>query len=578
MLHTSRVTQRIDYANSDLLEKPWDYPGQLPAYSGLLAGDSYKRLTPKKQRRLGQARVEKRTGKSDCLNHVLLTSNVAPVDSRHLVVSIGSNASPAVMRRKLRQQGVNGTIAFIQANVSGLRVGHSAHVSRPGYIPAAPVREPSATTPAVVSLLDAEQLACLDATEPNYTRTMLTAEVCQLELEGGERPASFFLYVSKHGVLAPPGQEPLGLMSQPDVFERLHSEFEPAASLFRDSDTRSVMSRLSRDEALRNELLASFARSGWATQSGFERYVSTAEPLRYGATQSMWADVPAVSGTFTCLPSGNSTERQGEQCVVIHPEDAQSLGLLSHVGVTGLNSPLNAPVPARLVHDPAQPKSTAGLDQIVRNALGIEVQESVSLVPIQVHRNAVADVLLSRPHFSMVRVQSADLSIVEQNVGLLSPLAMNLLGIQSGDEVVVQGAPGPNGVVSDVRMRMFTAPEETERMRESLSGGGLAARFPSANDALGVYPDLPWLFLDSAARAKLRVDDEKLCAVRVRASRRFQLIREFRELLLVLVLTFIGLVLVVESQVLRVVFLTFMLVAALGVIRSRLKHRLESQE
>jgi hypothetical protein len=94
------------------------------------------------------------------------------------------------------------------------------------------------------------------------------------------------------------------------------------------------------------------------------------------------------------------------------------------VGVTGFNSPLIAPVPARLVHNVTQPRGTAGLDQIVRNALGTEVQELVSLVPIRVHRNAFADVLLSRPHFSMVRVQSADLSTVEQNVGLLNPLAM----------------------------------------------------------------------------------------------------------------------------------------------------------
>jgi hypothetical protein len=253
--------------------------------------------------RLGQASVEQRTGQSNCLNYVLLTSNVAPVDSRHMMVSIGSNASPAVMRRKLRQRSVNATIAFVQANVSGLRVGHSAHVSVPGYIAAAPVLEPSATTPVVVSLLDAEQLECLDATEPNYTRTLLTAEVCQLELEAGERPASFLLYVSKHGVLAPPGQDPLRLMSQQDVYERLRGQLEPVASLFRDSDTQSVMSRLSRDEALRSELLACFRESGWATQSGFEKQVSTVEPPRYGAIRSTWADVAPVPPHFWSQPS-----------------------------------------------------------------------------------------------------------------------------------------------------------------------------------------------------------------------------------------------------------------------------------
>jgi hypothetical protein len=233
------------------------------------------------------------------------------------------------------------------------------------------------------------------------------------------------------------------------------------------------------------------------------------------------------------------------------------------------------PIPARLIRNESQPRGVAAVDQVLRNAIGVEVQESLTITPVDVPTTRLTDALLSRPHFFMVRVQAADLSIVEQRIGLLDPLALGILGIQSGDEVVIQGAPGADGKVAELRICVHAIPPETASRREHLAGGGATARFPSASDMLAVYPDLPWLFLDAASRASLGVDS-KLSVVRVRASRRFQLIREFRELLLVLVLATVGVATVVESTPVLAILLVTVAAAAVAVARSRLKRRLES--
>lgn len=65
---------------------------------------------------------------------------------------------------------------------------------------------------------------------------------------------------------------------------------------------------------------------------------------------------------------------------------------------------------------------------------------------------------------------------------------------------------------------------------------------------MGVYPDLPWVFLDSAARTSLGIHGQ-LGTVRIRASRRYQWSAEIRELLFLLVIAFIGLASLIQSVV-----------------------------
>lgn len=91
------------------------------------------------------------------------------------VAAVGSNASPAVLVRKLAGLGP-GEVVLDVRTLRGVLVGHSAHVARAGYVPAAPYAGDGATQ-VVVGWFDPQQLAALDATEPNYVRRHLDAGV-----------------------------------------------------------------------------------------------------------------------------------------------------------------------------------------------------------------------------------------------------------------------------------------------------------------------------------------------------------------------------------------------------------------
>lgn len=152
-------------------DHPLSYPGAWPATSGLLHGDELLPL--------------------DRLTH----------PGRTPVVAVGSNASPAQLRHKMAEFGVTSPIPMVRARVTGIDVGVSAHVSRMGYVSASPVDAPGVTRELFVIWLDPEQLALIDATEPNYDRVLLPAPGFRVELENGEALLDAFAYVNHHGVL-----------------------------------------------------------------------------------------------------------------------------------------------------------------------------------------------------------------------------------------------------------------------------------------------------------------------------------------------------------------------------------------
>lgn len=129
---------------------------------------------------------------------------VADVRGRTPVAAVGSNAAPAVLARKLAALG-SGWVAMEPRVLPEVQVGHSAHVSVHGYVPAAPYVG-RGTALAVVGWFDDEQLALLDATEPNYVRLRLDAGVD--------------VYASRWGVVAVDGV-PVPLTGQARLLELL---------------------------------------------------------------------------------------------------------------------------------------------------------------------------------------------------------------------------------------------------------------------------------------------------------------------------------------------------------------------
>ena len=144
---------------------------------------------------------------SEAIDTDLRTIGTAPLSDRHAVIAVGSNASPEVMHRKLSRHGVDGPLPMTIRLISGIGVGHSAHVSLPGYIATAPYRCSHCRHRLVVLHLDGEQLDAVDATEPNYDRV---------------RHDDAWLYASRWQVLAIRGV-PITARTQPALQDVLRS-------------------------------------------------------------------------------------------------------------------------------------------------------------------------------------------------------------------------------------------------------------------------------------------------------------------------------------------------------------------
>jgi len=178
-------------------------------------------------RRLGQSHLKRDDNyplRTKSLNRALLESNAAPLDNRVLVVAVGSNASPEVMFRKLRNfsDTTGAVVPFVSGIMKGIAVGHSAHCSKQGYIAAAPYSEADAEMILWASWLDRTQLKVLDETEPNYRRIQVSSREYPYILENGETPEYFYVYESLWGLLGDDGVC-LPLLGQPDLFLWMNS-------------------------------------------------------------------------------------------------------------------------------------------------------------------------------------------------------------------------------------------------------------------------------------------------------------------------------------------------------------------
>jgi len=564
-------------------ENPLTYPGPAPRTSGLMTGGPFLPFERLRARRLSQARVVLGDDRPAALGggmsrvtlgYALLVLNAVPMEARVPVLAVGSNASIAQMEHKFSSAGISCVMPLTWANVTGVRVGVAAMISRWGYIPAAPVFEPDVTTRLAINWLDPEQLEALDETEIGYDRRLVVDDGhAHVELESGEHLGSCGIYVPRGGVLAEPATgSPLDMpRSQVELIELLIGRGgRPVRRLAGDPEAFvAVATDKERRRALAQALL---------TSPALDSVISTGptrpgDPLTYGRSRAGLpppADAPAA---VRVAPSPDDIDREGEPTIVMAEARWEQLGRPSHVVI---RSCMDASAPEAVGRVIATGDDAEVLiDQAIRNGMGIEIGEHVALAPTRVARSPVADALLGRPHSLLCRVQQAELVTSERRAALLSRLALDLIGIESGDRVVIEGLPAePGGRLCNVTVRAFEAPSETMDRRERLGGGGFQHRFPAARDALGVYPDLPGIFIDRALRSELGLVQPQLAVVRVRASRKDQVTKEMREMLLVVVLAFIGLLQVVDVGWVWVPLLVLASVIVLGIVGMRLRSRL----
>ncbi|SDZ24746.1 hypothetical protein SAMN05421504_11173 [Amycolatopsis xylanica] len=282
-------------------------------------------------------------------------------------------------------------------------------------------------------------------------------------------------------------------------------------------------------------------------------------------------------GALRVRRSEDDFDRDGEPTVRVAREVAERLGA-KHVLVSAHGADPGIQALARIVvNTRLESPAELEVDQLIRNSIGVEIGEDVVVTPVKARRHRLSRLIVGKPNYVVCRVQAADLATVEQEVCLLDELTLGLLGVPAGDQVIVDGVAEPGGRVKQVRMKALKTSEAVQQRRESLHGGNLSCRFPSARDALAVYPDLPWIFLDSATRTALGLADRKLSTVRLRPSRGYQLRKELREMMLLIGVAFIGVVSIVKSDTTQWVMLGALVLFAGGVVTMRMRGRLKHE-
>lgn len=541
------------------LTDPTVYPGRWPAQDLLMVGQCLFPLKAKPHRRIEQYRViecgcsRPRTFASTDnrypLSYALLRSNATPMSTRRPFLSVGSNANPAQLHKKLHGKGVSTVVPLTQVNVEGLTVGFSDHLFHVkdedkrfigSYIPTTAIPNKGSTRKLFISWLDKDQALALNTTEDNYGTEIFRAPDYSFKLNSNERLDAVIGYVSKWG---PKRDDSGGLIEL-------------------DEDQGKWLRQ-------QQYLLASHQARSERPQSGDSPDWRTCEEYR---------NQGEVAGSKTLvLPTNSRLERNGDSIAALSPQEFDQLGKPGLLCIRPTNSEGEQLKPSVVVRTRVDHELDSGqirLDQIPRNALGVELRERVDVQPVRTHRFDLGAILARHPVYAICRVQAAPLVVMERGIILLDPLAMEIIGVESGDQVVVEGVPSAvNQEVPRERLRVVTASENIVDDRKALIGGGAESRFPSALDTLGVSPDLAWAFIDQATRARLNVDDSRVSVVRVRASRRDLLFKEARELVLLLAIAALGLLALVEDPVARAISIGTVLVVGVGIIATRLRRK-----
>lgn len=540
-------------------EEPLTYPGRVPGISYLYFGDSFFQIEVADGRRLGQSWVVwddedplQRAGRHrrERLNNALLRLNAADIDTRSPVLAYGSNASPAQLRSKFAEQGVSSAIPVVRCEVRNLDIVYSSHLAPYGAVPATIMDSPDTTIRVHVMFVDADQLEILDASEKNYSRTLFDGSEFPLTIERGEQLTRFHVYVSNRGVMRFEDGRARRLESQ--------SAARPEHSQVSQVDAVRNALRLLVDHRSAPQFLQDIAAGNVDVEALNERLADIgalpAGVSSLGRRDAQYQDldffIPADSGGLVVrrntLVTASSGRPAGDFIVVVHPDDARSRSLGRSCAVRLL--PLRDATPclsiaARVARNETVRRGEVLVDQMVRDAAGIEVGEVVTLEGVSLPTSRVADALIGR-RYALLRVQSADGILVERSACFVPKPALGVLGIESGDKVVVESVE--KSEAHQLVLRAFELPEDVEQRRQTLEGRP-NARFPACSELLGVSPDLPWIFLDADARSALG-GLPKCAAVRVRAARGYQLTKALREYIFVIVVALLGALSVFRSR------------------------------
>ncbi|QKT06130.1 hypothetical protein HUN08_02195 [Gordonia sp. X0973] len=588
--------------------KPMTYPGVWPDHSVVIAADRIWELNDRDgfplewedtpPVRLGVCRVrderspDRPDGEAMQLGRLAEDRRFAMIDRRVPVVAIGSNAAPSQLRYKFANRPEALFIPQVRARISGVGIGYMSQVSIFGYIAATAYPDADSEVTLAVQLLDEKQLTELDASEsPHYRRVWLGRDQgVEVLLATGERLPGVYAYVAAGGVLTDaagdpipmriPGEPRPGALSQSELMDALQSDpqINDAVGELTDAELSAAISGAGRIRAdnpfyeLDDCMGRCTPRYGDLPRIGPVEEAGTAGP---GDTL-LWVK---------SSPDGMS--RGGKSVVRFANEDWERLGKPTLVSIrsAALYASHGDATPSALaaVHpfdpkDPPPPEpGGVQVDHVLRMACGLERGDALAVRPAHVERARGMDWLLGKPTYLTMRVTLADPATTERDVVLMPRLAIDVLGIESGDYVVLEGTPDASGEAPTVVLKVFEVPSDVEEARRNTTGGSWGARFPAARETFGANPEIPMAFIDAELRYRLGVSGQTLATVRARPGRLHRFYIELREILLVLAVALLGVVTVINDapiQIALIVGLVLLsMVLVFGRMRRRLSHR-----
>jgi len=568
------------------------------------------------------------------LEEFLSERGLEPMAQRTPVLAVGSNACPAQILHKFRGTGVSSSIPTLRVRLKGYGVGFVPTISRFGYVPATLVKLPGLESNLFLQFLDQEQLLLLDKSEGievgarhpgDYQRVEIAEEMKFMHYPataGGEPKPSGLIdkvygYVSTIGALALGGQLVLsdnsafgvettkgpalrvheasaGLRvchSQDELVEAVDSENSFLAGMIRASlrDGRSPSSVRGKSGLFDSNRITA---GPWSSEKQLSRSWTPREQ-RHARKDSKMVTIAHsskreshVSQTeFTVFRSRDETRRDGESCVVLSTVDYESLGRPKHVAVEVTDDSGQKPAPRRAIARVLPPGESnieakgIEVDQVIRDAISVKCEGKVDVVALRepsfaqrfVRRLVLA--IFGRPNFVTARTKYADITTMERDVALVTPLTLQMLGIEPGEFAVLEGVT-PDYELKSETVRVFPLDDLTMKRRK----GGKT----------GNEHKMPPVFIDAALRKRLlgKDSDSPGGVIRLRASVAQQVQKELREFFLILLLSILTWVLASPEgdlslsstaavALIGVVF--FAAVLLIGRIRWRYKHTAPSR-
>ncbi len=495
-----------------LRENPASYPGMAPDHDYIYRQGRVWRLALRAGERVSKARIvwtdsEHRSRRTP-LTNALLRWGAAELTQRIPVLAIGSNAYPRQLFDKLSGILIDDSIPAVCGELANIEIVFCPYRSTWGYIPVTPRHRHGARTKAFLQLLSTAQLREIVLTERAYSLVALPSSLAPFRI-GSSGDVLSQVYIFWHDASLA-------------TFGELPAIWEGTAL---DADSAEVRPRVMSHAALLASLAATPVLPGTPNPlpAGASR-VDPAGPLAtYGQTSDQFSEQPggfAVGRTGPIRPSTGDTDI----LAIVDAADRERLALGRYATafvVTGGAGDASASkrilaVPVRVITaDEAKvalPARQMALDQTARVAIGVWPGEEARLAPLRMPLG----VRIARAVGAMFGVRSLAARVVpaatvmERRICWADEGALKALGIDEGGEVVVtaarhlSGRPTPQFELRTRRLQaLLPSSDQIAGRIALLHPEDPDARFPDAGEILGVYPDLPWIWVDAHTRSVL---------------------------------------------------------------------------